>query len=896
MTPERWQRVKTVMDGALDAGAESREEYLAEVCGPDRELHREVAALLAMHARAGGFLETPAVIVMAAPEPQNGDEIGPYRIEEKIGQGGMGAVFRAVRADGHYRQLVALKLVKRGMDSDLVLRQFRNERQILAGLAHPNIARLLDGGAAADGRPYFVMEHIDGMPLGNYCEQHQLGLEERLDLFGTICGAVHYAHQRLVIHRDIKPGNILVTADGQPKLLDFGIAKITVPDRSATATAAAIMTPEFASPEQLAGQPITTASDVYSLGLLLYFLLTGARMEAGDAQRPSLAAPARMRRAVAGDLDSIAMKALREEPNLRYSSADELAADIRRYREGLPVLARKGTSAYQLTKFARKHKAGIAAAAAVLVALTAGFAATAWEARIAHAERIRAERRFDQVRKLTNSLLFQVHDSIKNLPGSTPVRAFLVREALEYLDSLNSGSAGDSGLQREIAAAYAKVGEVQGNPMFPNLGDTQGALRSYRKALAIRQALFQRAGDNALRMEIAETYGHISDILAVASDTSSAAENSAHALAMYAAVRPESRDRKFRSTLATRTYVHAGLLRQRGDLEGSLAAYRRAADTAQELIGADGNDAEARAVLAGALDGVGIDLLEKGDAAGALAERQRALAIRERLAAGEPNNAHYRRQLGFSHFNVALALVGLQDQKGALHEFRQALAIFESLHAADPDDVQGRRNLSLAHKQIGDVLAALPDPKGALSEYDRALRIDQELCAKDPANGQALLDLSFSQGKAGLALVNMGKRNEGMSLLRAGIQAQKSLLQKDPANDLLRGYLANSYTRLAKSCLPGDAAAVGYYRDAVNYRQTWFERTPDNAANRAALAECHTNLARAIAASDREEALRSYERAIALLEGVTAANPNNVAFRAQLTLARARAGKLQDVR
>ena len=399
-------------------------------------------ALLDSHAQADGFLETPALVAATTPEPRPGQRIGPYDIGEKVAQGGMGAVYRAIRADGHFQQQVALKLVRRGMDTEQVLRHFRNERQILASLAHPNIARLLDGGSTDDGRPYFVMEYIEGSPLDEYCETHKLSIASRLELFLVICSAVHYAHQRLVVHRDIKPGNILVTSDGQPKLLDFGIAKITASQPvTGTMTAADMMTPEYASPEQLRGEPITTASDIYSLGLLLYYLLTGrcphrsasrapleiARLLSEEPEKPSVVAPKPLRRRLAGDLDSIVLKALRKEPEQRYSSVEQFASDIRRHLEGSPVIARKGAASYHVFKFAKKHKAGIAAAALVFVTLAGGLAATAWEARVARAERARAERRFNDVRKLANSLLFQLHDLIEDLPGSTPARSFLVK-------------------------------------------------------------------------------------------------------------------------------------------------------------------------------------------------------------------------------------------------------------------------------------------------------------------------------------------------------------------------------------------------------------------------------------------------------------------------------------
>lgn len=278
MNPEQWKRVKTLLDQAIALDPEGRREFLDHECDGDTELRREIESLLASHEHAGGdFLNTPAADLRASLPPgptRVGSRIGAYNIVQEIGRGGMGEVYRAGRADGHYEKEVAIKLVRGGYDSAAVLERFRHERQILASLDHPNIARLLDGGTTEDGIPYLVMELIEGIPIDQYCDAQRLAVSERLRLFLQVCSAVQYAHQRLVIHRDIKPGNILVTRDGVPKLLDFGIAKLLDPTSTSETTMANPMTPEYASPEQIRGEPITTATDVYSLGVVLYHLLT----------------------------------------------------------------------------------------------------------------------------------------------------------------------------------------------------------------------------------------------------------------------------------------------------------------------------------------------------------------------------------------------------------------------------------------------------------------------------------------------------------------------------------------------------------------------------------------------------------------------------------------------
>src|SRR5258708_6537362 len=549
MTGERWQQIRRAFDEVVLLPALERTTHLDRVCAGDAEVRREVESLLIAHEAAESvFLNVPAVNLklsvdtFAAPT-RVGRGIGAYDILEEIGHGGMGEVYRAGRADGHYEQEVAIKLVRGGYDTASVLERFRHERQILASLDHPNIGRLLDGGTAEDGIPYLVMELIQGTPIDQYCDAQKLTVSERLRLFLQVCSAVQYAHQRLVIHRDIKPGNILVTRQGVPKLLDFGIAKIFDPAINSAATIAGPMTPEYASPEQILGEPITTATDVYSLGVVLFQLLTGrspypknthlphefaraicelepeqpstivARRDvspgaisesASEVPRsdelpkgPRESSPAKLRRRLSGDLDTITLRALRKEPQRRYASVEQFAEDIRRHLEGLPITALRDSWRYRARKFTVRHKLGVAATVLVLTAVLGGVAATVREARIAAANERRAEQRFNDVRKLANSLMFEIHDAIGDLPGSTAARRLLVTRALEYLDSLSAQSKGDTSLQKELAAAYQRVGDVLGYPYAANLGDKPRALQSYRNALAIREPMIRVAANGS---------------------------------------------------------------------------------------------------------------------------------------------------------------------------------------------------------------------------------------------------------------------------------------------------------------------------------------------------------------------------------------------------------------
>jgi eukaryotic-like serine/threonine-protein kinase len=538
MTPERWQHVKKVFNDACALDAPTREAYLSDACAGDTELRFQVDSLIAANASTGAVLDHAAAhyVPPFEPPPEDpwlGKQVGAYQLVACIGRGGMGSVYRARRADAEYENEVAIKLVRAGYGTDLVLQRFRAERQILANLGHPNIARLLDGGATASGEPFLVLELVDGEPIDEYCDKRNLSIDERLKLFRDVCTAVSYAHRHLVVHRDLKPANILVTAEGTIKLLDFGVAKLlqAIPEdgapAEATQTSLRAMTPAFSSPEQILGLPVTTASDVYSLGVVLYHLLAGCspyRSKLGSTRdairevceteplRPSLAAAQIARKGANPaqpdrDLDDITLRALRKEPDKRYSSVEQFSEDLRRYLAGLPVIARGDRLSYRAGKFWRRHRLGVTVTGLVVAVLLAGLLVTLRAARIAEQQSALAAQHFASVRQLANTFIFQVHDSIKDLPGATPARDLLVSTALQYLDTLASQARSDRGLQRELARSYARLGDVQGKVNNPNTGHDKAAIASYSKALALYEAL-QRAGpaDSGVLSEMAKTH------------------------------------------------------------------------------------------------------------------------------------------------------------------------------------------------------------------------------------------------------------------------------------------------------------------------------------------------------------------------------------------------------
>ncbi len=753
MTRERWQHVRKVLEQALETDAQERARYLDEACGGDAELRAEVESLLEADERASsGFLTGRAIDHVAgaatgsrdADDSLRGTRIGSYLVLEEIGHGGMGTVYRAVRADDQYSKQVAVKVVRGGLGDKLAIQRFKAERQILANLDHANIARLLDGGTTEDGRPYVVMEFIEGLPIDEYCNRRKLSLRERLKLFRTVCSAVAFAHQRLVIHRDIKPGNILVTEEGEPKLLDFGIAKILDEGPGnggdATVTMARLMTPEYASPEQVRGTAVTTSTDVYSLGVVLYGLLTGRRPYAAgsrtphemaqavldeEPERPSAVANRSEMRRLRGDLDNIVMKALRKEPERRYASVEQFSDDIRKHLDGLPVSARPDTLMYRSSKFARRHRIAVIAAGLAVLALLGGMAATLREAYIARAERQLAEQRFNDVRKLANSLLFEVHDAIENLPGSTPARKILVDRALEYLDKLASEAKGDLSLQRELATAYEKVGDVQGGFRSSNLGDTAGFIASYRKSLAIREAVLRgQPKDIQAQRELLRTHGRLSDALMGAGDLHGSVDQLKQLLPIaekLSAANPGNLTDRRNLALAYLDYgwKRSGL----GDSKGGLEDCRKAVGMLESVAAADPSGTRTKRVLALAYGRVG-ELLSvyAGRHAESLGMHEKALAVEQAMLEQDPRNTDLRRMAAWDTMRTGEEIIAEGgDTAAALDKYREALNGMQALSAADPKSVQFHFDVAAVEARVGAAQLLRGDTAAAMAELQRSL-------------------------------------------------------------------------------------------------------------------------------------------------------------------------------
>jgi len=777
-------RVRAIFEEAVARPPEERDALVAVLCGGDLDLRDQVRRLLAAHVDAGSFLEHP---VAPAPSGEGvslaGKRLGPYALVREIGRGGMGAVYLAERVDGQFRKEVAIKLGPAILAGADAARRFRQEQQILASLEHPHIAHLLDAGTTDEGLPYVVMEYVQGDPIDVYCDRRRLTVPERLRIVAGVCDAVQFAHRHLVVHRDLKPSNILVTADESIKLLDFGIAKL-LDDRAEesglTRSGVRPMTPEYASPEQVSGTRVTTASDVYALGLLLYEILTGQRAHRlkttsldeivrvvceADPERPSGAftrlpapeqaavsaaratTPDRLRKQLAGDLDLIVMAAVRKEPARRYTSVAALADDLQNYLAERPVNAHGEGVAYRARKFARRHAWPVATAAIAVVALAAGLAATLWQSREAEkaraqadAERRRAERRFDDVRTLATGFVFQFHDAIANLAGATPARQLVVSKGVEYLDKLAVDAAGDPSLQKDLADAYERMSEIQANPYGSNVGDSAGSLDSATKALSIRESLAagtppgspERSALIGSRLRLGDTY--------------QAMGRSADAVDSYRRVVSEgdamggaAADAGTRSRVAAASNRLCGILQALGDATGSLSNCERSVALSMALLAERDTPATREAVASATLAHANA-LRLNGRSTEAFDASARAIDALRTLATDAPDSGRIRLQLATALAQQGTVLAALGRTADAVSATNESIALLDALYEGDAGNQRIRTLLSYLLLRRAPLLMAAGRQGEAAASTRRGLGLLGALASRPGASATEMND------------------------------------------------------------------------------------------------------------------------------------------------------------
>jgi serine/threonine protein kinase/tetratricopeptide (TPR) repeat protein len=871
--PEYWQQVEEIFHQALEMPLDARAAFLSERCAGDRLLQSEVQQILA------GYEAQDRIDRARANETDKGSRFGAFEIVSKIGEGGMGAVYLARRHED-FEQSAAIKLINgSAAAAALMVGRFQRERQILAGLDHPNIARLLDGGVSGRGQPYLVMEYVEGVRLDQYCEARHLTIPERLELFRKICAAVHFAHQHLVIHRDLKPGNILVNEAGEPKLLDFGIAKVLAepgnPDQTMTMTGALMMTPQYASPEQIQGLSCTVASDVYSLGVILYEMLAGtgpysstastpaefiAAVVTKEAPRPSVVASELLKAPLRGDLDGIVMKALAKKPGDRYGSVEQFSEDVRRHLEGLPVSAVEGTRIYIARKFVRRHRLGVTAAALILLSLIGGLAGTLWQARVAYRERALAEQRFSDARKLANYLLFPLYDSVQSLPGSLPVRADMAGQSLQYLDRLASAKSNDRALRLELAEGYIRLGTILEGPVgvTESLGDTGKALESDQKAIALLDQ--ERQKDERVQKDLARADVALGSVLNLRGKPDEGVAKLTEGAAIFD-VLVASHPHDLETLVdAGRAYLALGdAVSGRGGGFVEVATHDRVMRAAEKAIAdfraaLETSAADHRALL-GLAQAYNLKATTEAakNVAQALPTYRLGLDALHQIAPdlrSAPANQAFEARL--------LTMIGFcQEETGLYAEAIATLApaqeILDRLAAADPKNATNAlrrvnlyRTRAFANQYAGHT-------KEAIADYRQTIGILDGMIATDPAKLSNRLVRAELQQKLAQMLVKDGQIAEAEQITKSSLQFWTEVAERPDA-------APQNLKEAASAFIAGAIPSLLDYRRALGYAQR-----ADQLANGKDfgaifyIAQCYEQL------GDGPKALEAVERGLATL-------------------------------
>jgi hypothetical protein len=786
--PDHWDQVDALFAEVAELPPDQRAAILA-AC-PNDAVRAEVIGLLAhadpvtLHDPIAGAIQYAAQMLDPS-QALIGQSVGEWHIVRSIGEGGMGSVYEAIRDHDGFRQRGALKMILAGANSASTLHRFRQERAILAGLEHPYIARLLDGGAGPNQQPFLVMEFVEGLPLNDWCQQNNPPLNTRIALFQKICEAVEYAHRNMVVHRDLKPGNILVSPEGTPKLLDFGIAKILEgPGADLTLTALGFqpMTPDYAAPEQVLSQSITAATDVYALGAVLYEMLTGALPHKFTENTPlgwaqaiceqPVAAPSTLNRRLAGDLDNIILKAMRKEPARRYGSVAELAEDLRRFLEHLPITARPETALYKTAKFIRRNRAAVAVAAVAVIGLIGTSLYALAQAR-------EATRRFNDVRVLAKSFLFDLNDELAKVPGNTNAQAMLLSTATQYIDKLAESAASDPSILDDAATGYYRLSRAIGGSSSNNLGRRTESVRYLEKAVASKRLLAAR--DAAQLPRLADWLANLANERREIGDTPGAIAAGQEAVALIERTNPNSK------IALSRVYLQLGraigetdnvpeaiknsaraesLLRESGqaqladlvnaamdvgDGQSSLgmvkegvATYRRivamideglAAAPPQDRLPLRRARGRAWAAIAESLDSYISPSLEDPDAS--IAARRNSLAVWEELIREDPNNRNPKAALAVNQSELSVTL-RRRDPRAAVEMARRGLAGMEAAMASSGrGDLGTLTREARARLRVAIALQAANDQQAAIREAETALATLQPIAEKQPKNLRA---------------------------------------------------------------------------------------------------------------------------------------------------------------
>jgi serine/threonine protein kinase/tetratricopeptide (TPR) repeat protein len=884
LSPERWQIISPYLDQALAMTDDAQAVWLSSLKQQSPELAAELAALLDEHRMLAqeGFLEKGSPGWSSAPGLA-GQTSGPYTLISQIGQGGMGSVWLARRSDGRFERQVAVKFINLALAGKGGEERFKREGSILGRLAHEHIAELVDAGVSAAGQAYLVLEYVQGDPIDQYCDQHKLDLDARVRLFLDVLAAVAHAHANLIVHRDIKPSNVLVTTGGEVKLLDFGIAKLLEGEGQTgaatllTREAGSALTPQYAAPEQLTDRPVTTATDVYALGVLLYVLLSGQHPAGSGSHSPAELVKAvldiepphtsdaiaadnskliaerrsatldKLRRELRGDLDTIVGKALKKNPQERYASVTGFADDLQRYLKHEPIGARPDTLAYRTGKFLRRNRTVVTLIATAIVLVIGSLSAGLL---VANHERKVAERRFNQVRQLANKFIALDND-IRGVPGSTKVRMAMVTDSLEYLTSLGSDVSGDRDLALEIAYAYVRVAHVQGDPTSPNLGQFAEAEASLNNASRFVDPVLSKDSRNPRALFIATTIAH--DRMNLANSRGDQAEElkdaaaTASLIERFMATHPV----EFRDLYSMRYFYTnvAGTYSDGRNFDDAMRYCQRALEIA--VPGPRAND-----LRGSALEVLGFARWQSGDLDAALKTALESIELKKHEAEAAAGHASLRINLanGYDLEGMILGRADAEPSLGrsseALTEFQKGLDIAEDLAQKDANDYLGRRNVALASLEIANILRH-NNPQDALAVYDHALaRLREEKSnVSTQRNGAELLAASS------YALRWTGRNHEAQQRIARAFE-QLSQASRYPADkvepmsdtyDVLRAQ-ADDYAETGET-----AKAVEAYQELLDKLTAWKPDLQNDLRDATCISRTWTALANLLRRSGRKD-------------------------------------------
>jgi|GEM_PF-1319771 len=776
ISPEKWSRVEELFHRTIELPDGEQISFLDSLDSSDPEIADAVRKMVHSHKNSGLFLS--GSVLDAIPVQEN-ERVGPWRIVKQIGSGGMSTVFLASRDDGQFNRKVAVKFLKGLLPGRDMIRRMHAEQNILAGLNHVNVCRLLDAGMTENGRPYFIMEHVDGIQIDRYCSEQNLSVDQILDLFEQVCEAVQYAHQRLIVHRDLKPSNILVTNEGVVKLLDFGIAKIVAEDAeldiTETQTGLHLMTPEFASPEQVNSGQITTASDIYSLGLILCKLLTGQMpynvknkspleisriiSESNPAKPSTLTAATsnngepdsvrnqtvELKKKIEGDLDNIILMALRKEPERRYQSVGQLLQDIRNYRADRPVVARGDSKLYHLSKFVKRQRVVVASVVIILLVSVVAGLISMKNARVANEQREIAEVRLSDLRSLTGSLMFDVYDSISELPGSTSSLELIVEQTEKFLDMLAEVETDDIDASLDLAASYRRVGNLIGNPNERNLGRTTEALAIYEKSSSIVEKLLNVQPDHPdVLVAKAGILESKADILASIGKLEEADAEYKKAQLYYRNLNEFYPNQGYDFMMAITMLKHGDMMGNRyftnmKQPDNALTIYQRASEIFNEHFERDPVNERVLRYNGTIQERMGTIFEQTERHEESITHYIRSMELRERYAELNPRNMNAIRDKGVAYEKIAKGYLFAKDLENAKLNFDLSFDIYKKLAEQDSTSAQTIRTLAVGHIHQGDIAyhpenLSYDDIEGAKEHFLQSKYLLEKLIAVDSAN------------------------------------------------------------------------------------------------------------------------------------------------------------------